>query len=89
MLVAPWNVPDEGDLYRERFYDYKIDASIKSRVKRIVMFTSDTERAAGKESLRQFHNALGGEVIELKGKGHYTFKEMKTEEFPQLLAEIK
>jgi len=38
--------------------------------------------------LRIFHKALGGKIIELKGKGHYTIKYMGTEEFPELLEEI-
>jgi len=38
--------------------------------------------------LKIFHKALGGEVIELNGSGHYTLGDMKTEEFPELLDAI-
>jgi len=52
------------------------------------MFTADDEEDEGKESLKIFHQALDGEVIELKGYGHYTLGDMGTEEFPELLNKI-
>ena len=88
ILVAPWKIPDKDDAFKKAFYEYPIDETIKSRVKEIVMFTADDEEADGKESLKIFHDALGGEVIELKGRGHYTFGDMGTEKFPELLEAI-
>ncbi len=88
ILVAPWKIPDKDDKFREEFYTYQIDESIKSRVNEIVMFTADDEEDEGKESLKIFHQALGGEVIELKRHGHYTLGDMRTEEFPELLEVI-
>ena len=52
------------------------------------MFTADDEEEEGKKSLKIYHEALGGKVIELKGRGHYTQGDMGTEEFPELLKEI-
>ena len=88
ILVAPWKIPDENDRSKKAFYEYPIDELIKSRVKEIVMFTADNEEEDGKKSLNIFHKALGGKVIELKGRGHYTLGDMGTEEFPELLNEI-
>ncbi|MBI2671482.1 alpha/beta hydrolase [Candidatus Woesearchaeota archaeon] len=88
ILVAPWKIPDKKDKFRIAFYDYTIDGTIKSRAKEIIMFTADDEEKDGKKSLEIFHKALGGKVIELKGRGHYTFSDMKTEEFPELLEEV-
>ena len=88
ILVAPWKIPDQDDEFRKAFYVYPIDESIKSRVSEIVMFTADDEEDAGKESLKIFHQALGGDVMELKGRGHYTMGDMGTEEFPELLEVI-
>ena len=85
ILVAPWKIPDKDDEFRKAFYDYTIDESVKSRVGKIVMFTADDEEDDGKKSLTIFHKALGGEVIELKGHGHYTMGDMGTENFPELL----
>lgn len=88
MLVAPWKIPDKDDEFRKAFYEYPIDETIKSRVKEIVMFTSDNEEEDGKKSLKIFHEALGGEVIELTGRGHYVLDEMGREELPELLDAI-
>lgn len=88
ILVAPWKITKENNPIREKFYTYPIDEMIKSRVGEIVMFTADNETEGGKKSLEIYHQALGGKIIELKGRGHYILKHMGTEEFPELLAEI-
>ena len=88
ILVAPWKIPDKDDKFRKAFYEYPTDKAIKSRVKEIIMFTADDEEDNGKKSLKIFHEALGGKVIELKGRGHYTMGDMGTEEFPELLKEV-
>ena len=85
ILVAPWKVSDKDDEFRKAFYIYPIDDDIKARVDEIVMFTADNEEEAGKESLKIFHEVLGGKIIELKGHGHYTMGDMRTEKFPELL----
>ncbi len=93
ILVAPWKVtkddePKEANELRKEFYDYPIDESIKNRVGKIVMFTADDEEDAGKKSLRIFHQVLDGQIIELKGHGHYTIGDMGTEKFPELLGVV-
>lgn len=88
IMVAPWKIPNEGDKLREAFYIYPIDETIKERVGEIAIFTADDEKEDGKKSLQIFHEALDGKIIELKGNGHYTMGDMKTEEFPELLEEI-
>ena len=88
ILVAPWKIPDKDDEFRKEFYTYPIDESIKTRTDEIVMFTADDEEDEGKESLKIFHQALGGEIIELESHGHYTMGDMGTTEFPELLEVI-
>ena len=87
ILVAPWKIPS-GDRARQAFYSYQIDRTIRARVGEIVIFTSDDEEEDGKRSAHIFHDALGGRVIELPSHGHYTFGDMGTNEFPELLDEI-
>lgn len=88
-LVAPWKISQEKkDGADVNFYTYQIDPTIKNRIDQIVMFTADDEEYDGKKSLKIFHNALDGEIIELKSRGHYTQGDMKTEEFPELLEKI-
>ncbi len=88
ILVAPWKISDKNDEIKKAFYEYPIDRTIKSRVKKIIYFTSDDEEVEGKESLKIFYKALGGKVIDLKGHGHYTLEDMSTNEFQELLDEI-
>ncbi|MEK9154669.1 MAG: alpha/beta hydrolase [Patescibacteria group bacterium] len=88
ILVAPWKIPNKDDEFKKAFYNYPIDENIKSRVGRIIMFTADDEKDDGKKSLKIFHKALGGEVIKLSGRGHYTMSDMGTEEFPELLKAV-
>lgn len=88
ILVAPWKVPDDPRPGRQAFYDYEIDPTIPTRVGQIVTFTSNDESAAGKESLKIFHDVLGGQVISLPEHGHYTQDDMGTTEFPELLTLI-
>ena len=87
ILVAPWKIPDERDSVRKEFYGHPIDRAIPSRAKEIVMFISDDEVEDGKMSLEIYHKSLGGKIIALKGRGHFTLNDMKTEEFPELLKE--
>ncbi len=86
ILVAPWKIANRED--KIEFYDFKIDRSIKSRVKEIITFTSDDEEPDGKESVKIFHKAIDGKIMELHGKGHFTLEDMGTEEFPELLKEV-
>ncbi|MBI2151637.1 hypothetical protein HYU21_02840 [Candidatus Woesearchaeota archaeon] len=88
ILVAPWKIPDKNDEFRKEYYTYPIDKTIKDRVKWIVMFTANDEEEDGKKSLNLFYKVLGGKIVELEGRGHYTLGDMGTEEFPELLEEI-
>lgn len=83
ILVAPWKIA-EDEAGRE-FYDYEIDDSIRERVAEIVIFTADDEDDDGKASVKIFEEALGGRVVELAGRGHYTLEDIGTEQFPELL----
>ncbi|MCD4760966.1 alpha/beta hydrolase [bacterium] len=88
ILVAPWKIATKEKEYRGKFYSYIIDKTIKDRINKIIMFTADNEDEGGKESLKIFHNVLGGKIIDLKSHGHYTMKDMGTEKFPELINEI-
>lgn len=87
ILVAPWKIGTSSEA-KKKFYDYRIDETIKVRANKIVFFTADNEEQNGKKSLEIFHDALGGKIIELQGRGHFTEEDMKTGEFPELLAEV-
>ncbi len=88
ILVAPWKIADKNDVARKMYYEYQIDKSVKDQVGEIIYFTADNEYVDGKKSVKIIHDILGGRIIELKGRGHYTLRDMGTEEFPELLKEI-
>lgn len=88
ILVAPWKIPDSTRAESVAFFNFEIDETIKERVNKIVYFTSDNERDVGKQSLEIYHKILGGEIINLPNHGHYLFKNMGTEEFPELIEVI-
>ncbi len=85
ILVAPWKIPDENNEIKKQFYNYEIDNGIRNRVDEIIMFTSNDEEEDGKKSVKIYHNAIRGKLIELKNHGHFTLEDMGTEEFPELL----
>ncbi|MEX0920776.1 MAG: alpha/beta hydrolase [Candidatus Pacearchaeota archaeon] len=91
ILVAPWKIIYGDYLKKEdkrEFYGFEIDKEVRNNVEDIIIFTSDDEEKAGRESAKLFKEALGGKLIELKNCGHYTLEDMETEEFPELLKEV-
>jgi predicted alpha/beta hydrolase family esterase len=83
ILVAPWKISD--DRFKKEFYGFDIDETISDRVDEIFLFTADDEEEDGKKGLVMYHDALGGKIIDLPGRGHYTQDDMGTIEFPELL----
>jgi len=95
VLVAPWKIPDREKYeseeifeIRKEFYDYDINKKVLSFVGEIVMFIADDEELNGKKSLEIYRNSLGGKIIKLKGRGHFTQGDIGTDEFPELLEEV-
>ena len=89
VLVAPWKIPQpKREGADVDFYTYDIDKNIGENVKEIYMFTAPDEDEDGKTSLKIFHDAIGGEIINLEKHGHYTMGDMGTEEFPELIQVI-
>lgn len=88
ILVAPWKIEEGASEFKKAFYEFPIDLSIRNRVKKIVMFTSNDEAEDGKKGLKMFRDAIGGKIINLPNYGHYLLRDMGTEEFPELINEI-
>ncbi|MBT4277842.1 hypothetical protein HOD96_03810 [Candidatus Falkowbacteria bacterium] len=87
IMVAPWYNPKYDNKGRD-FYDFKIDKSVKDRVKNIIMFIADNEGETGKRSAKIFAEKLDPKVISISGYGHYIESHMKTDKFPELLKEV-
>ena len=86
ILIAP--VKDYELVGRlKKLCHFEIDESISSRIKEIVIFISnDKERII--EDANTYQKELNAKLIELKDHGHFTFKWMGTDEFPELLQEV-
>ena len=90
ILVAPWKISSEEFSDEENeMYSFEINKGIKKKVRKIIIFTSDNEEDDGKKSVQIFHDATNSKIIGLKNYGHFTLGDMGTEEFPELLNEIK
>ncbi|MBU1754836.1 NUDIX domain-containing protein [Patescibacteria group bacterium] len=88
ILVGPWAIADKDNDARRVFYEHPIDPSIKERVGEIIYFTSDNEYPDGQKSLKIIHDVIGGEIIDLPGRGHYIMRDMGTIEFPELVEQV-
>lgn len=85
ILIAPWKIARSDDETNKAFFDFEIDESIGYRANEVILFSSNTGPKEGNETFKVFQDALEGEVINLKGHGHYTEEDMGTTEFPELL----
>jgi len=88
ILVAPAKLTMVGYDYFKEVVNFEIDETIKKRVGEIILFTSNNDDEMILESVKLYHEKLGGKLIELKGRGHFLEKQMRTKEFPELLEEI-
>ncbi len=87
ILVAPVTGKERCNDWINRMGS-DIDSKIKERVSDIVIFVSDNEEEERIDSANIYSSKLGGTLIELEGRGHFTEKNMGTKEFPELLEGI-
>ena len=87
VLVAPYLDPD-GDHIPE-FFDFPIKRNLVAQTKGMTMFISTDDDEDIQESVRIIERECDGiEKRVFEGMGHFTFGEMGTREFPELLNEI-
>jgi len=88
ILVAPsvikWGKYDEG---LSKLKDFKYDSSLRDYFNKLIIFYSNDDEDII-ESAKQIHKRLGGDLINLRDRGHFILSDMETEEFPELLKEI-
>lgn len=84
ILVAPWIDPDRK--VATDFFDFEIDPNLAQRTKSFVIFNSDNDMASVKKTVQILKDTIINSTIqEFHNYGHFTHKDMKTSEFPQLL----
>lgn len=86
VLVAPWLDPDH--VLKTGFFNFKIDPNLAKRTQGLRIMISKDDSRSVIESVEQLKNILKGPDVKFKefvNKGHFTLRDMKTEEFPELL----
>jgi len=87
VLVAPSIDPDKKST--TGFCDFEIDEGLTSRVKELVIFTSDNDSDGINRSVETISNTLPKtRVIKISGYGHFIPDHMGTDKFPELVKEI-
>lgn len=88
ILVAPSIIKTEKYKRLSKLKDFKYDSTLTTKYEQMIIFYSDNDNEHIINSAKQIHSKLGGRLILLKGKGHFCFEDMNTEEFPELLESI-
>ncbi len=88
ILVAPWLDPDQE--YTKNFFDdFEIDPDFASRTKGVTVFVSSDDQDSVLKTVAILREKVKNvQYKEFSGYGHFTFEDMKTHEFPELLQEI-
>jgi predicted alpha/beta hydrolase family esterase len=87
VLVAPWVDPDNSK--KSDFFKFKIDPDLVTRTKGVTIFHSSNDMP----SIHKTVGDLRQQIKDIKYKefnnyGHFFYRDMKTEEFPELLEEV-
>lgn len=87
VLVAPWlNVNHENDF---SFFDFDLDVGLMERIKDLIIFSSDNDDRDIQGSVNYLReNFPQSSLQEFHNRGHFCYEDMKTVEFPELLAAI-
>ena len=85
VLVAPWLDPDRTKT--TDFFDFLIDPKLIERVGEVHLLISDDDEPDIHESVEIITKAIPGiKLHNFTGMGHFTYGQMKTEKFSELLA---
>ena len=85
VLVAPW-IDMEKSLETGMF-DFKVDEGFVSKTKGVTIFISNDDDKPMHDTVRNLRNIKDIKIVEFKSKGHFCYKDMSTNEFPELLEE--
>lgn len=88
ILVAPSVIKDGKYLGLSKLKDFEFDSSLKNHFDNLIVFYSEDDDEDIIHSAKGVNKKLGGKLINLSNRGHFTLDDMKTEKFPELLEEI-
>lgn len=84
ILVAPWIDPDLNRA--PEFFSFTMDKDMVQRTAGVTIFVSDDDDNEILTSATKIRAGIKDVALkEFHGKGHFTFGDMKTEAFPELL----
>lgn len=86
IFVGGARISKTNDHRKDDLYSGDISPDIKNNVKDVALFISNDNQRHIK-STDMYAKELNGRIIKLKNRGHFTFEDMGTNEFPELLAE--
>lgn len=86
VLVAPWIDVEQVDPHH--FFNFVIDRNLVNRTNGVTVFHSDNDKTAMQTSVKKLKREVDNlKIITFHDYGHFTFKHMQTNEFPELLVE--
>ncbi|KKP39485.1 hypothetical protein A2130_02375 [Candidatus Woesebacteria bacterium GWC2_33_12] len=84
ILVAPWLDPDR--VKTSGFFDFAIDSEMIKRIGEVHLLVSNDDDKDIRDSVEKIVTKLPDiKVHKFDNMGHFTFGQMKTEKFPELL----
>ena len=84
ILVAPAIIASKEWNYLDNLLNFKINMSIQNYVNELIVFVSNDDSKAIKESVNVLAKSFKIQLIKMKNHGHFT----DITEFPELLAQI-
>jgi predicted alpha/beta hydrolase family esterase len=87
ILVAPWlNVNHEEDT---AIFDFEMNPEVIAQAQQFTIFASDNDKSDVQNSVNFLRNELPhAKYKEFHNYGHFCYKDMHTDAFPELLEEI-
>ncbi|GHU08283.1 hypothetical protein FACS189431_4250 [Alphaproteobacteria bacterium] len=86
VLVAPWLGRHDKEMDKT-FFDFTIAKDLASKTKGLTIFYSKDDDIL--EAVEKIKSAVDNvKIVEFTNKGHFTFTDLGTHEFPELLNEI-
>lgn len=87
VLVAPWlNVSHEEDT---DFFGFKLNPDIVNQAEEFVVFASDNDHPDVQKSVEHLRTELkGANFKDFHNYGHFCYKDLNTDAFPELLEEV-
>lgn len=85
VLVAPWLDPERKHT-KNFFDDFEIDPNFPSRTQGVIIFNSDDDQDDVHQTVSVMHSKVKNiQYKEFHKYGHFCFRDMKTNKFPELL----